>query len=478
MEQGDFSNLVNELLLYDLENEWIEFKENNTDPQLIGEYISALSNSACFNKMKFGYLIYGIEDKTKRVTGTKFRPRNSKGKGNENLEPWLLRLLNPNIDFEILEGKYKGRDLVIFKIDSARVNPVRFNGIEYIRVGEYKKKLRDYPEKERKLWKILDNLVFEEGVALEKIDESLLLDYFDYPKYFELNKLSLPENRSSIISKFLEENFVIKKGNKYSITNLGAILFAKDLDKFSKLSRKKVRVIFYDGADRLSSIREKEHKQGYAVLFESLIDYVTDQLPHNEIIEKALRKEVLMYPVIAIRELVANTLIHQDFSISGTGPTIEFFSNRIEFTNPGKPLIDPARFIDHKPQSRNDKLASFMRRIKICEELGSGVDKVVGSVEIFQLPAPEFNAYKDFTQVVLYSHKDFSKMNKDDKIRACYQHCSLKNVSKEFMTNQSLRERFNLDKTKYTIISRIISDTIKAGMIRRDNSNRYIPFWA
>ncbi len=119
-----------------------------------------------------------------------------------------------------------------------------------------------------------------------------------------------------------------------------------------------------------------------------------------------------------------------------------------------------------------------MRRIKICEELGSGVDKVVSSVEIFQLPAPEFNAHENFTQVVLYSYKDFSKMNKNDRIRACYQHCSLKSVSKEFMTNQSLRERFNLDKTKYTIISRIISDAIKARMIKRDDSNRYVPFWA
>jgi len=205
----------------------------------------------------------------------------------------------------------------------------------------------------------------------------------------------------------------------------------------------------------------------------------------NEIIEQAFRKEVKMYPEIAIRELVANALIHQDFDIEGAGVMIEIFNNRIEITNPGQPLIDTFRFIDAPPRSRNETLASFMRRINVCEERGSGIDKVISSVELFQLPAPEFITGEGFTRIILHSYRPLSKMDKEDKIRACYQHCCLKYVEHEKMTNTSIRKRFNIKEKNYPMASRIISDTLEVKLIKEadpnNNSRRfasYIPFWA
>ena len=478
MEEKEFENLIEELLSYGYENEWIEFKINNFEPHLIGEYISALSNSACLHKTKQGYLVFGINNASE-IVGTNFEPRKEKGKGNENLENWLLRLLSPRIDFEILEGIYKEKKVVIFKIDSAKKSPVEFEGIKYIRVGEYKKLLKEFPEKERNLWRILNEVVFEEGTALDKVKEKDLWNLLDYAKYFSLMKLELPKNSRAIIDKLIEEKLITKKGKIYSITNLGAILFAKDLNKFSKLSRKKVRVIFYGGNSRTGTIREREHNEGYAILFKSLMQYILDQLPANEIIKTALREEVLIYPSIAIRELLANVLVHQDFFEEGTGPMIEFFDNRVEFTNPGEPLIDTNRFIDHAPISRNDKLAGFMRRVKICEEAGTGIDKVIESVEIFQLPAPEFIKENKFVKVILYGHRDFKDMTKEDRIRACWQHCILKYVSRQFMTNATLRERFNLKgKNDYVKVSKIIRICMTKGHIKQDESKRYIPIWA
>ena len=107
-------------------------------------------------------------------------------------------------------------------------------------------------------------------------------------------------------------------------------------------------------------------------------------------IGKALRKEIPMCPPIAIREFVANALIHQDFYLGGSSPMIEIFGNRMEISNPGKPLIDIFRFIDHTPISRNEKLASLMRRMNICEERGCGVDRAITQCELYQLPAPDF----------------------------------------------------------------------------------------
>lgn len=168
-------------------------------------------------------------------------------------------------------------------------------------------------------------------------------------------------------------------------------------------------------------------------------------MPTNEVIGKALRKDVPMYPLAAVRELIANSIIHQDFFISGTGPMVEIFSDRVEITNPGKPLIDTIRFLDSPPRSRNEALASFMRRVGICEERGSGVDKVVFETELYQLPAPLFEKMDDHTRAVLFAHKSLKCMDKDNRVRSCYFHACLKYVVRDYMTNASLRERFGLN---------------------------------
>jgi predicted HTH transcriptional regulator len=165
-------------------------------------------------------------------------------------------------------------------------------------------------------------------------------------------------------------------------TSLGAILFAKCLDAFHALRRKAVRVIHYRGLGRTEALKEHVVSKGYVSGFEGLIEYVNGLLPANEVIEQALRKSMLVFPELAVRELTANALIHQDFFVMGSGPTVEVFDDRIEFTNPGEPLVDTQRFVDTPPKSRNEALASLMRRVRICEERGSGIDKVVSQVEV------------------------------------------------------------------------------------------------
>ncbi len=173
------------------------------------------------------------------------------------------------------------------------------------------------------------------------------------------------------------------------------MLFAKNLSRFDRLGRKALRVIKYKGTGRTETEREwrdPPSQKGYALAFEPAVAFINSQLPQNEPIGQAFRKEVRMYPETAIRELVANALIHQDFSVTGAGPMVEIFADRMEITNPGEPLVDTLRFIDTPPKSRNEALAAMMRRMKICEEGGTGIDKVVAAVEAFQLPAPDFTA--------------------------------------------------------------------------------------
>jgi predicted HTH transcriptional regulator len=189
-------------------------------------------------------------------------------------------------------------------------------------------------------------------------------------------------------------------------------------------------------------------------------------------------------PQTVIRELAANALIHQDFSIGGASVMIEIYNNRLEISNPGDPIVPTVRFIDGY-QSRNERLASIMRRLGICEEKSSGIDRVVHTAEVYQLPAPDFRVVHHRTVATIFGHRPFEEMDREDRVRACYQHAALKWVMSERMTNQSLRARFSLGAGKAAIASQIIAATIEAELIKVDEKvgtsrkfARYLPFWA
>jgi predicted HTH transcriptional regulator len=189
-----------------------------------------------------------------------------------------------------------------------------------------------------------------------------------------------------------------------------------------------------------------------------------------------------LYPPLAIRELVANALIHQDMTINGAGPQIELFEGRLEITNPGAPLMEIDRMIDLPPRSRNEMLASLMRRMNICEEQGSGLDKVIIDVELFQLPPPNFQAAENSLQAVLHSPRSFAEMSVEERVRACYQHAVIQHLSGERMKNASLCKRFGIDSKNAAQASGVIKATLQRGLIRIADENHpragYVPCWA
>ena len=433
-------SLVRELCKLPQETEWVEFKVSDAEPQQIGEYLSALANSAALAGKAFAYLVWGVSDGEHMVVGTKFSPVAAKV-GNEELESWLLRLLAPKIHFRFFDVVVDGLPVVLLEIERAFRQPVQFQGAEFIRVGTYKKRLKDFPEKERALWRLFDKAPFESGVAVERAPDEEVLRLLDYPAYFDLMERPLPENRAGILGALEDDKLIVPcEAGGWNITNLGAILFAKHLDDFAVLKRKAMRVIQYRGNSRTEGGKEQVNGKGYASGFESLIGYVNGLLPSNEVIGQALRKTVPMFPELAVRELVANALIHQDFFVTGAGPMVEIFDGRIEITNPGEPLVDTQRFVDTPPKSRNDGIASLLRRFRICEERGSGIDKVIRLVEAFQLPAPIFEVPDGFTRSVLFAHRPLAQMDKADRIRAVYQHACLRYVNREQLTNTSVRK--------------------------------------
>lgn len=476
--------IIDDLRKLPAEAPWAEFKENNPDGQMIGKLISALSNASRVADQHFAYVVWGVQDGDHVAVGTTFEPGTRRESG-QPLDLWLAQRLQPAINFEFETVDYHGTRLVLLTIPAASSAPVEFDRTAFIRIGSATPRLSDHPERLRALWAKLQPYAWETGVAAQFLTGDEVLSRLDYASYFDLTAQPLPDNRTGIFDKLLADRLVQQDaGGHWNITNLGAVLFAKRLSDFSpSISRKAVRFVAYDGMSRADTVTHRQDGQrGYASGFKGLVEYIDGLLPRNEHIGKAFREDRPLYPSIAIRELVANALIHQDMTIGGSGPLIELFADRMEITNPGQPLVSPDRFLDLPPRSRNEALASLMRRMRLCEEQGTGIDKVIFHVELHQLPPPDFRTEGDAVRTVLFAPRRFAEMTPDERIRACYQHAALRFVSGERMKNSTLCERFGIEPKNASQASVIIGQCQKAGLIRPADPahprSGYVPFWA
>lgn len=453
------------------ENQRLEFKEAKTqfDTRKLNEYCVALANEGG------GFLLLGIADKPPRqIVGT--QAFNDTVAMTEK----LFQAVGFRVDIEEVMHP-EGRVLVFHIPSRPRGTAYHLDGKYLMRSGEAL-----VPMSEDQLRRI-----FAEGEpdwleepSRSELDAQQVIELLDTQSFFELLKLPYPTERKGVIDRLLGERLIDESGGTYAIRRLGALLLAKHLDDFSDLARKAARVVVYAGTSKLDTKLDQTGSKGYAVGFQGLVRFIMNQLPQNEVIEDALRKEVKLIPEVVIRELVANALIHQDMRITGSSVMVEIYGNRIEISNPGEPIVPVERFIDGY-QSRNERLADLMRRMGICEEKSSGIDRVVQAAEFYQLPAPDFRVSHNRTVATLFGPKPLEDMDREDRVRACYQHCALKWVMSERMTNQSLRERFHLSESKSAIISQIIAATIEAGKIKPDEKvggsrkyARYLPFWA
>ena len=436
-------------------------------------------------KKENAFFIWGIDNKTHKIVGTSYNLQNLK-KGNQELESWLRNLLSSHADFEYETVFIDEKQVGVIIIKAPLGYPVAFEKQEFIRVGSYTKPLKDYPALQARLWNKLQNRKFEDQIAKDSLSLDEALSFLKIDTYYELLGIVRPTATEGIVNSLVEDNILIIQDNGlYSISNLGAILLAKRMKDFPKVSRKIPRVVQYKGNSRIDILKEKEFDGGYAAVFEDIIQYIDALLPSQEIIEGGIRHKTEIYPEVAIREIVSNALIHQDFSINGAGPVIEIFTNRIETSNPGKPLVDLYRIIDTPPRSRNEKLSALIRRMGMCEELGSGWDKIAIACEKSKLPAPKIDIYEDSdsTRVTIFEKAEFSTLTLDDRLWACYLHACVQYVQKDYLTNASFRNRFGLKDSSAGMVSRIIKDAIEKKLIRPFDPNtaprymKYVPIW-
>ena len=305
MTTEELTRLLQDLTALPHETEWVEFKKNKANPEEIGEYLSAIANSAALHDQSAGFIVWGIQDKSHKVVGSTFRPKLA-SVGGQELENWLATLLHPSLNFKIYELDLDGRHIVMLKIPPATHTPVRFKDYEYIRVGSYTKKLRDHPEKERELWALFSKTPFEAGVAMRGISADQVLTLIDYPAYFDLIGQLLPDNRHGILDRLTVEKLITKRSDDtYHITNLGAILFAKDLETFDELARKVVRVVVYKGTSRIETLREQVERRGACYLHACLRHVSNDKMTNTSLRERFAIKDK-NYPMAS--RIIADTI--------------------------------------------------------------------------------------------------------------------------------------------------------------------------
>ena len=485
-----YRELVRSLAALPTEEECVEFKVNNQDPERIAKYISALSNVATLRNRPVAYIVWGIEDGSHAIVGTSFEYRKAK-KGNMELELWLTQQINPKINFRFHEVLFDSDTegtvrVTLIEIPCAELEPTKYGTIPYIRVGSNLKILSDYREKEAALWRSFDNMPYEKRMAYGVANEDAVVMLLDYPGYYRKLELPIPSNRNKVLKDLEDEGFIHKNdGGTWDITNYGALMIATDLRKFEGLSRRSVRVIRYPDKTRLAGIGEKEFSAGYVISFEEIVSYIMTVIPQKESIDSGIRRVVYDFPELAVRELLANTMVHQALDQHGTSPMVEIFPDRIEFSNAGAPLVAVERIVDTVPLSRNESMAGFMHRCGICEERGSGFDKVIAAIRADSLLAPRVeNQNNQFTKVTLYSRIPFDMATKEDRVRTCYMLSCLAAVTSEAISNKDIRDVFGLQDKEKVKASRVIRDTMEAKLIKPVDPNtaprymKYVPFWA
>lgn len=479
----DEVKFIDSLCALPQETDWIEFKTNLFNPETIGRYVSGLANAAIIHEKDEAYLLFGIENETHEVVGTKVNIARETV-GSEPFLLWLSKYLDPNIYVHHQRLNYHGKAVELICVKPPYQKPVRFKGVAYIRVASSLMPLANHADLERTIWAVTSRYSFEMSVIEPNVPWSHIAEHYRFDKMLKM--LNKNHDSPDGAANQLESLGLLRRNLQggFDVRAIMGLTSAYDLNRLPLLRNKGIRVIVYKKGDKLDAETDREGKQGYTVTFEGLMTYLMERVPHSEVMRHGVRTTEYVIPEPTVREFVANALIHQDFTKQGERPVIEIFSDKFRITNPGTPLVEPDRFIDTPSKSRNPEFASLMRHAGLCEQRGSGVDRALREIERASLPPPLIQTVEGSTVVTVFMKKPFAQLTTEERVRACYQHACLKYEQNDYMSNGSLRLRFGLSDKQYPQVSNVIRDAIDAGRIRPLNDGqanklaRYVPYWA
>lgn len=465
-------NLHNSLHPVKVELNELDWKSGLSEKsERLAQHISAFANQVGGETFAFG-----VND-----DATLFTPSREQAEEIVNRLGSIARNnLHIPIKLEHASAEYEGHGILFVHVPEQTNKPVYLRGgtiydSYYRSAGQTHKMSR---QQVHDMLAAKEGITFEDRIAASGLAADQILTMLDFGEFYKLTGKPIATGAESIAEGLANYGFCKKQENGWTITNLGAALFARDLRSFPSLEFRYVVIRQYKGTSNLDISAETFFYEGYAISLDKIVKYVMSLLEKTEDILHPKRENRYPYPEVSIRELVANMVLHQSFEVHGMTLAVELFTNRIVMTNPGAPLIDTNRFIDLPPKSRNDKMAQAMFLFNLCEKRGSGMDRAVAGVEAMRLPAITIEKGENFTRARLFPLKKYTEMSKGEKVMACYQHACLLYENGEALTNQSLRDRLSIGKNNAAVASRIISDTIAAGLIKaQEGQSASTKFW-
>jgi len=390
MSNSELVALVDRLRAEPSELEWLEFKHNRYPPQELGEYLSALANGACLQGKPRGYLLFGIDDKSREVVGTTFDPYTTKGKGNQDLLIWLGLGLQPKASWDTHIVDHPHGRVVLFEVNSAWDRPVSFYGEAFVRVGSSKTKLSKYPGKEREIWLRRTDWSAQicERASLDDLDPEALIEA---RRQFKVKQ----PTQAQLVDSWDDQSFL----NKAKLTVHGRITHAALL----LLGKQESSSLIAPAIARISWIlKDSDNAELDYVHFDSpfilQVNRVLDRIRNLTL--RALPsgslfpQEISQYDPWVIREALHNCIAHQDYSLHGRISLVET-PNSLLLSNAGAFLPGTLENVIHRDAPmdiyRNPFLASAMVNLNMIDTQGGGIKRMFRTQVGRFFPLPSYD---------------------------------------------------------------------------------------
>jgi ATP-dependent DNA helicase RecG len=390
VNHGELATLVDRLRSQQAETEWLEFKRSRHEPRAIGEYLSALANAACLANQPRGYLVFGIDDDTHAVVGTQFDPYATKGKGNQDLLPWLAAGLRPNTGVEVHVIAHPGGRVVLFGVGPARGEPVAFYGTPYIRVGTSKTELRHHPEKARVLWTRASDWSAElcEAASIDDLDPEAVTKARE--QFVVKHRGQAAEVAGWDDTTFLNKARVLKQG---AMTNAALLLLGRP--ESATLVSPAVAKISWILKDAGNRELDYEHiGPPFLLAGERLLKRIRNLIVRALPSGTLFPQEITQYDPWVIREALHNAIAHQDYRRHGRIVVVEF-PDRVLMTNVGDFLPGDVETVIRQdaPQAiyRNPFLADAMVELNLIDTQGGGIKRMFEVQRRRSFPLPDYD---------------------------------------------------------------------------------------
>ena len=390
MNTAELTALLDRLCAEPRETEWLEFKANRYEPQALGEYLSALANSACLQGRPRGYLAFGIEDGSHAVVGTAFDPQAEKGKGEQLLPLWLSLGLRPNVGFEIHPFTYQGERVVLFEVLPAFDRPVEFYGTAYVRDGTSKTELSKYPEKARTIWN-------------RRVDWSAQV--CEQASLNDLEPQAIAKARREFATKFPAQAAAAAGWddatflNKAKLTIRGGVTHAALL----LLGKPEASTLLAPAVARISWLLKNERNEDldyehFGPPFLLNVDKVLARIRNLTVRElpggTLFPVELTQYDPWVIREALHNCIAHQDYGLRGRVQVVET-PDTLLLTNVGGFLPGRVETVIEQDAPleiyRNPFLAEAMVNLNMIDTQGGGIKRMFMKQRERFFPMPDYD---------------------------------------------------------------------------------------